>query len=356
MVMRTSTGEGLDAPASYGGELAPRSGWVGFLLTLLCPGLGSAYVGGVVGAVVINVVFVSLCASFVAVWTVHRFDPLLPGWMLAAQWMIVQGMLAVDFGLAARRAGASYVQRDSNHWVIYGSVFLFSYALPLLALQQFTATNLWPVHSVSDDAMAPTLLPGDRVLVDAMWPRANPWRRGDLVAYHPSGLGQEVRFGRVLGLPGDEIVLSEGRFFVNDSPVVHSLPTPETLQRLHDVAGPPPDAMQWNVEVAFGRAWAVGVPVVEAWGDATSWRVARDHLFVVHDHRIRDRDARTIGGVPLDAVVGRPHLVAYHVDEAMGWLDRVPYGLRGVAWKLASDADSRGAARSRLLVQASPVR
>lgn len=341
----------------YIGEIAPRRGWVAFLLTVLCPGLGVAYLGGVAGAVLINTVFVSLWVGFVAVWTVYRFDPLLPGLMLAAQWVVVQLMLAFDVSQMARRAGPNYVLRDSNHWVVYAVVATFSYALPLLGLQQFTSTRLWPVVPVERRGMEPTLLEGDRVLVDALWHRANPWRRADLVAFQPPGRDDEVRIARIVGLPGDEVVFAEGRFFVNDAPVMASHPSDETLARLGALSGEAPASMQWVVEQGFGRAWAVSEPVLEAWGRAETWSVPDGHLFVVHDERTALDDSRSWGPVPLNRVVGRPHLVAYHVGDGHAvWMDRLPYGVRGVAWALASEADSRAGLRSRRLVQAAPAR
>lgn len=65
------------------------------------------------------------------------------------------------------------------------------------------------------DSMAPTLLPGDRVVVDFDWYSDHRPRRGDLVVFDAQGGAQGLWIMRCVALPGDCVEVRDGVCLVN---------------------------------------------------------------------------------------------------------------------------------------------
>lgn len=95
------------------------------------------------------------------------------------------------------------------------------------------------VAYVGDDAMAPTLAPGERVLVT---PWGSPTRGDVILVTSPDAWGTPdgAALVRVIGLPGDRVACcdAEGRITVNGTPRVESYVAGATDQVSFDVVVP----------------------------------------------------------------------------------------------------------------------
>jgi signal peptidase I len=127
--------------------------------------------------------------------------------------------------------------------------------------------------SVPTDSMAPTLLPGDHVLVDKLAYRFGDPRRGELVVFHSPANG-EILLKRVVALAGDQVSLEDGVLHVNG----RGRTEPYVDLAMIDTA-------------YFG-------PV----------RVPRGGVFVMGDRRHDSIDSRRFGAVPRARIVGRVRL------------------------------------------------
>ncbi len=125
--------------------------------------------------------------------------------------------------------------------------------------------------SIPSSSMAPTLLPGDRVLVDKITSRSAHPRRRDLVVFVRAGDPEGPSLKRVVGVAGDRIEIRNGILSVNDRPI---------RERYVDYR---------RVGSAFYG------PV----------RVAAGRVFVLGDKRANSRDSRVFGSVPKRDLVGR---------------------------------------------------
>lgn len=126
--------------------------------------------------------------------------------------------------------------------VVLGALAVWTTALLARAVQRV----------VEGDSMAPTLQPGQRVLVRPPW----RLRRGDVVVVR---LGEVTSLKRVVGLPGERVALSGGRLVVDGEVVAE----PYVARRSSDAA----------------------------------WTVPVDHVVVLGDHRGRSTDSRLHGPV-----------------------------------------------------------
>jgi signal peptidase I len=119
-------------------------------------------------------------------------------------------------------------------------------------------------------SMAPTLVAGDRVLVDKRAYHDDLPRRGHLVVFHEPGSG-DVALKRVVGVAGDTVGLEDGVLVVNGRRPVEPYADPAAQDTVY-----------------FG-------PV----------RVRRDAIFVLGDNRGDSRDSRDFGAVAAGDLIGR---------------------------------------------------
>ena len=137
---------------------------------------------------------------------------------------------------------------------------------------------------VRGSSMAPGIQDGDRILVEPWSYFFSPIRRGDVVVLRYP-LDPDVDYiKRIIGVPGDEVALADGKVWVNG----------ELLEE----------------------------PYVER-VDQTSFlaeRVAPGHYFVLGDNRPRSSDSREFGLVPEVYLRGRVDLRLWPLARA-GWVE-----------------------------------
>jgi signal peptidase I len=171
-------------------------------------------------------------------------------------------------------------------------------AFGLGGLVALAAANLGPVHArmVPSGSMAPTFLPGDRMLVITRSP-SRAVARGEILVFKPpfaSFPGDEPAFGwlagettyvkRAIGLPGDRVEVKKGVGVVVNGTL---LAEPYVLQA-----------------PSYG------------WGPAV---VPPGRLFMLGDNRNDSFDSHYWGFLPQDHVVGRPGAVIWPPSRWRGF-------------------------------------
>ena len=168
--------------------------------------------------------------------------------------------------------------------------------LIFLGIQTFVAQP----YQVKMSSMEPTVQPGEYVLVDKLTPRWAPYERGDIVVFHPPDAyrtADDTPFiKRVIGLPGDRVVLRNGKVFVND--------------------------------LELDEAYIDDSATDPAEDGPTSWVVPDGSLFVMGDHRSASEDSRFFGPIETARVLGRAFLRYWPLD-AFGMLERPMYRVSG---------------------------
>jgi signal peptidase I len=153
-------------------------------------------------------------------------------------------------------------------------------SLQVGALLAFAYLCLFNLSVVRGSSMAPRIHDGDRILIDHLSYVFGDVQRGDIVVLkYP--LDPSVDYiKRVVGLPGDEVLLQDGQVWVNgeriDEPYVDE-PDPFSRQRV---------------------------------------RVKPAHFFVLGDNRPRSSDSREFGLVPQDYIRGRVELRVWPPERA----------------------------------------
>jgi len=161
--------------------------------------------------------------------------------------------------------------------------------LIFLGIQTFVAQP----YKVQQESMERTLLPEEYVLVDKLTPRWSAYHRGEIVVFEPPATmqqGSNVPYiKRVIGLPGDTVVLRDGFVYVNgvklDEPYIYA-EADGTVQQ----SRPTP-------------------------GGAVEWPIPEGQLFVMGDHREDSADSRAFGPIDISHVVGRAWLRYWPFDK-----------------------------------------
>jgi signal peptidase I len=131
------------------------------------------------------------------------------------------------------------------------------------------ATVVAPVR-VASASMLPTYAAGDVVLVSHRPPSLSDLDRGDLVTFRSPEDGHDA-LKRVIGLPGDSLVILDSELHVNGRP----LSEPYVDHRL--------------IDGYYSR----------------TYRVPAGTVFVLGDNRGNSVDSRDYGPIPADALLGR---------------------------------------------------
>lgn len=140
-----------------------------------------------------------------------------------------------------------------------------------VVLAAFIMTFVARSFSVEGYSMEPTLHHGERLLVDELTYRFRPPERGEIVVLRFPADPRMRFIKRVIGVPGDEILLQNGRVVLNGRPLEEDY-----------IAEP-------------------------AQGDFGPYNVPPDTVFVLGDNRNHSEDSRfaPVGYVPYKLIVGR---------------------------------------------------
>ena len=212
-----------------------------------------------------------------------------------------------------------------------------SLALMILGLLAFrSAIADW--HDVPSGSMQPTLLVGDRIVVDKLAydvkapflglrlaTRGEP-ARGDIVTCSSPADGKRL-VKRVVGVPGDVLALRDNRLTVNGRPVDYRPADTEALRRA--VGG---DAAGWTflTEGLPGHPHVVAISGGGRRADLPTFRVPAGRYFLLGDNRDQSADSRWFGFVDRADIAGRVVGLAGSLDTQRQWRPRWSRFFRGV--------------------------
>lgn len=162
----------------------------------------------------------------------------------------------------------------------WGRFFLDVIETLLLSAVLFLAINALSARvRVDGFSMVPTLQNGEFVLVNRLAYRLGVPQRGDIIVFHfpPDPASQDL-IKRVIGLPGDHVVVDRGIVSVNG--------------------------------ISLSEPYIAASPIYT--GD---WVVPVNNLFVLGDNRNDSSDSHSWGMLPLDQIVGKAVFVYWPFSD-----------------------------------------
>jgi signal peptidase I len=208
----------------------------------------------------------------------------------------------VDAFRLARRGGDLFHSMDYNHLgLTYSSGGLY-----------FIRSNVFEAFAIPTASEAPTLLPGDRILVNKMTYQRRFVRRGDEVVFRVASEPGLNWVKRVIALPGDTVEVKANEVFVNG----RQLPREPAPRASLGTTARAVDGQLFE-EINAGRRYRIlftaGTKPLPDYPTAT---VPDGMCFVLGDNRNNSRDSRAIGFVALGDVLGD---VQYRYWPAATW-------------------------------------
>jgi signal peptidase I len=156
-------------------------------------------------------------------------------------------------------------------------IVVVTFALVFGVVRPFVAEAFY----IPSESMVPTFEVGDRLFVNKFIYRFRGPKQGEIVVFKSIEGEQEDLIKRVVGVPGDTIILSNGMLLVNGVPKDE----PYVNHQLTDLS-------------SFG-------PIT----------VPEGKVFVLGDNRANSRDSRFFGPLPVQDVEGEAFVIFWPLDR-----------------------------------------
>jgi signal peptidase I len=200
----------------------------------------------------------------------------------------------------------------------HGLLQSFQSLVNLVVIALFIITFTVQPFRIPSASMEPTLLVGDFLLVNKqvgpersphIFPPSGEIHRGDVVVFHYPVNASLHLVKRVIGLPGDRIRLRDSRVYINGSVIAESYAAfrPSMPDSYRDDF---PRLV--SADPGVDSRWWIQMRSLVSQGELT---VPPDNYFVLGDNRNDSEDSRYWGFVPRGAIIGKPVLVYFSLND-----------------------------------------
>jgi signal peptidase I len=168
--------------------------------------------------------------------------------------------------------------KTSKTRVFFRNLFEIAQMLAMALVLYFIIDSVVGRVRVQKISMEPTLMPGEILLVNKLEYRLGEIERGDIVTFHYPLDPSLDYVKRVIGLPGDSIIVQDSKVLVND-------------------------------QILF-EPYISAPPEYEG-----AWEVPEGNIFVLGDNRNPSADSHVWGFVPLENLIGKAFAVYWPVTK-----------------------------------------
>ena len=302
----------------------PRRSWLAALLTVVfSTGLGHMYSGrlkrGIILFAVGQLLFLTSAISLTVI--TPRASYILFIIFINVAFFI---FCVVDAAIAAKRGKENYQPVKYNRWYAYVGYIVVAGLLAELCLPGIVVANYVQAFKIPTGAMVPTLLIGDRLLVNKRIYKSAKPRRGDVIVFkYPKDPGT-LYVKRLIGLPGDTIEVKERTVYVNNLPLEEKYTQYINPASVNDHYGPCYIPKKGDKIEAAGSSVklngeVLNEEVIETYSEHDGlydepYSVPQDQYFFIGDNRDNSLDSRFWGAVPHGYLVGKAFVIYWSFE------------------------------------------
>ncbi len=191
-------------------------------------------------------------------------------------------------------------------------------------------------YTVPTSSMVPNILVGEKLIVNKMaynlripftdiilMEVAKP-ERSDVVVFDNPQDRSISYVKRLIGLPGDEVTVTDGMITVNGEKYGTSLASEEDLYEIIMRGGQ-------YMEVAPNKSYMVNRTRHVELGESQTWKVPEGQYFFMGDNRELSHDSRAWGYVPYSHIKGKAKFVYLSLDWGDSYIPSIRAG-RFLTW------------------------
>lgn len=279
----------------------PRRLWLAALLSLCGAPVGHVYCGRPKRALVFGILgllVAPITAFCLITFPMERLSVVVL-LCLALAFPFVQ---ATDAILIARRTKLNQLKRYQRWWV-YVAILLLSYPINNVTAVSIK-TYIAEAFSTPTRGMSPTIMPGDRFLVNKLWMNPNAIKRNSIATFRSVEDESVIYVMRVIAVGGDELYMKDTKVYVNGQEV----DIPES-----HIDGETPRFIDTE--------------------NLKSQIIPQDTFFVLGDHRNMSADSRYFGPVPNKNYYGDAVMIFWSSPHVFpDPRDRSRYEVGPIAW------------------------
>ncbi len=294
-----------------------RRPWLAALLSLALPGLGHLYAGYPAAALFAYAAVLLSFGLMVAAWLLV---PSAPANILLGLAAFPTIFLAVPIhaGILAARQPATFELRPYNRWYVYLGIYMLFGVAFFPNIPEHLKRHL-QAYQIPSGAMSPALMSGDFLYVLKTPAARTTIGIGSVVAFESVEEPGLKTVKRVVGMPGDTLMMAGGHLRRNGENVAEAYVVRENPMRSED-AQQRAKMRFWQIDHTVGIARPTYTPDLQDWGPLL---VPPDSFMALGDNRDASYDSRYYGFVPLDRVIGQPRVIYLSLErDTTGGLKR----------------------------------
>lgn len=268
-----------------------RSKWVAAILSILAPwGVAQVYNGQPLKALL----FFSIQLSVILVMVFTGVGASFYGCIVLA--IVALVILGVSFVDALKNAGRDIQLQWYNRWYLYA----LYYVVVLIAVNN--GKLVVEAFRMPAASMVPTLMSGDRFIVDKHLTARTELARGDIIVFLYPVDKAKTFVKRLVGLPGDRVRTEGTELYINGEKIQHSIIKVEG------------DVTVMSEELNHHHYTVQYMPY-RSYPDQ-EYVVPEGQLFVMGDNRDNSTDGREWGFLPMEDVLGEAAYIYWSPDHS----------------------------------------
>ena len=293
-----------------------RNPFVAVVSSILCPGLGQIYCGNLQhGLAFLGLSFLHWLV-FIATWVLAHSGFGLAMYSTLGTYTLVW-LLALAHAWNLAKNTSDFKPKSYHLWYFYVLVAILAWALQL-GLFQVMGTYWLVQQPLQSDGMTPSLMTGDRLRIDLRQASVAELKRGLVVALQDPYDPETTRILRIVGLPGEEIKLSDEGITISGQSLMRQSDQPGSYLRQEASGNWTNQRYAHFIETMDAKQ----VPIAEH-PDRTKrrqgvWKIPNDHVFVLGDNRMHAVDSTAFGPIPISTIRGRVFQIWFSKDPKTG--------------------------------------